>query len=67
VNAHAGDAPPSREPRAGAGRCAILLGYVREPPDLCPPMTRWQGVAVVVFILSFPVLLVFLWWLAAAR
>ena len=65
----AGDVPKPRDPRDGddGGRRAIPLGYVREPPDLCPPMTRWQVVAVAVFILSVPFLLVFLWWLAAAR
>ena len=46
----------------------VQLVYLREPPGLAPPpLTRWQGVAVVVFILSFPALLALVWWLAAAR
>jgi hypothetical protein len=44
----------------------IPLGYLQEPAELRePPMTPWQGIAVALMLLSFPALLVFLWWLAA--
>lgn len=51
---------PGEVTRVG-GQRPIPLAYVRELPDLSPPMTRWQGVAVVLFLLSFPFLLVMLW------
>ena len=49
-------------------RRALQLVYLREPPGLAPPpLTRWQGVAVVLFILSFPALLLLVWWLVSGR
>jgi hypothetical protein len=54
------DRPDPRRP--------IPLVYVRESPVLGPPpLTRWQGAAVALFVLSFPVLLALVWWLAASR
>ena len=59
----------SRGGRRGESRGGrpIPLGYVREPPDLSPPLTRWQGVAVALFVLSFPVLLALVAWLLRMR
>jgi hypothetical protein len=59
------------DPRAAAGAGGpIPLGYRGEPappPTTCPPLTRWQGVAVVLFVASFPLLLLLVWWLTASR
>ena len=58
---------PSHTGAAGSGR-PIPLGYRGEPTlPQYPPLTRWQGVAVVLFVVSFPLLLVLVWWLAASR
>jgi hypothetical protein len=58
-------APARLTTMARDAREPIPLGYLQEPAELRePPMTPWQGIAVALMLLSFPVLLVFLWWLA---
>ena len=55
-------------PSGPDARTPIPLGYLREPAELGPPpLTRWQALAVAGFILSFPALLVLVWWLTAGR